>query len=147
MHALAAVAKVGVFIAGLLVCLAILPFEYAFLAVRKSAAHAWVAISRALAVPFVVFASALRDPEIWPEFLRRWRRAHQQIEYRWDWPLQRLRQLQKWLPPRLQRKRVVVSGCVSVASLGSSGALPPARIGPVRLVARPTPSRSSSTAA
>jgi hypothetical protein len=90
--------RIPIYIVGIVICLVILPFDYACLfLIEHIGTHVFIGLTRAIGTPFVVFASAWIDRDAWGRYMNAWRRAHNDVKPDWGRPSRRLSELTRWL--------------------------------------------------
>jgi hypothetical protein len=98
MEAIFFLLRVPVYIIGLVLCVAILPFDFAFLfLIEHLGSHALIIVLRVLGAPFVIVGAAWFDRSSWPNYLKKWEQAHNSIKPDWNRPIKRLTELTTWL--------------------------------------------------
>ena len=97
MEALFFLLRVPVFLIGLLLCSIVLPLDYALMAAALIYSHISIAVIRLFGAPFVIAYSAWLDRSAWPEYLKRWQKAHDSVNPDWERPFKRFSELSTWL--------------------------------------------------
>lgn len=89
--------RLPVYLIGLVLCLFMLPFDFAYLFLVDIASNAFIFVLRALGAPFIIIASAWFDRSSWPNYLKAWEKEHNSVKPDWNRPIRRLNELTTWL--------------------------------------------------
>ena len=98
MEAIFFLLRVPVYLAGVVLCIFILPIDFAFLLlVEQVGTHAFIGITKTVGAPFVIVSSAWFDRNSWPRYLKEWQEAHNSVKPDWERPMRRFGELNAWL--------------------------------------------------